>query len=54
MSFIEQTKKKVKKNDSTDRQIKLNSYEEIPFLPEIQLTKDDMQGDPIKLLVKLQ
>lgn len=28
-------------------------YSKIPMVPEVRLTKEDMQGDPVKLLMRL-
>ena len=32
----------------------MNRYEEIPFIPEVKLSKEDMKGDPIFIILKLQ
>ena len=49
-----QSKKKIKITVDSKKKISLDSYDDIPFLPEVQLSEKDMLGDPIPLLTNYQ
>lgn len=48
---IVRAKKKVKKCSNLSEVLQ---YSKIPLVPEVHLTKEDLEGDPIQLLMKME
>lgn len=43
----------IKLSKSTEKELGILEYSKIPSLPEIKLTREDMNKDPLELLVQL-